>query len=211
MTEHHVTFGSGLNGIVDGAGTRGQVIITHGSGRGMDSTILVKTAQRLADSGFRVLRFNFDYLGKRPAPSAGGKNELPELLAAMDYVKAYGEPILIGKSFGARVCANAAVEHGGVRGLAFYGMPLQGMSKSSKPRDWSHLARIAAPMLFITGNRDQLCPLDSLSEVLKTIKAPVTSEVVPGDHSFKPKSEDVAVAICVSWVEGLVPAPNVVR
>lgn len=199
-----MTFGDGLAGIVNGAGSRGQVIITHGSGRGMDSPILVRTAQTLAGTGFRVLRFNFGYLGKRPAPSAGGKSELPELYAAMDFVSQFGPPILIGKSFGARVCANAAVERGGIQGLVFYGIPLQGMSKTAKPRDWSHLTHIKAPMLFITGDRDTLCPLDQLNKVLDTLTAPVKSEIVPGDHSYKPKSEDKAVAVCCSWVDRLI-------
>jgi predicted alpha/beta-hydrolase family hydrolase len=203
MTEERVTFGSGLEGILDGTGTRGPVIVTHGSGRGMDSPILEKTAVRLAEMGFRVLRFNFAYLGKRPAPSAGGKNELPELLSAIDLMKEHGEPVLIGKSFGARVCANAAADGSKVRGLVFYGMPLQGMSKTSKPRDWSHLARIKAPKLFITGHRDTLCPLDQLNEVLSTLKGPTRSEIVAGDHSFKPKSEDAAIDLCCAWINDL--------
>jgi predicted alpha/beta-hydrolase family hydrolase len=202
-----------LNGIVSGGGKAGTAIVCHGSGRGMDAALLVKTAQRLSDLGFLVLRFNFGYLGKRPAPSAGGKAELPELFAAMDWLAAHAAaagvapsaPVLIGKSFGARVCANAAVaatEPNGrpVKACVFYGMPLQGMSKSSKPRDWSHLARITAPMLFITGDRDTLCPLDQLSSVLAPLTAPHDSEIVPGDHSYKPKSEDRAAELCTNWV-----------
>jgi uncharacterized protein len=210
-SSQRVTFGNGLNGIIDGAGDRGSVIIMHGSGRGMDSPLLAKTASALALVGFRVLRFNFGYLGNRPAPSAGGKNELPELFSAMDFLAASAlpsspPPILIGKSFGARVCANAALERP-VRGLVFYGMPLVGMSKSAKPRDWSHLARISAPMLFITGDRDQLCPLDHLATVTAPITAPLTTETVPGDHSYKPKSEDRAVELCLAWVQSLCAHP----
>lgn len=168
----------------------------------MTSSLLTKTAVRLSELGFVVLRFNFGYLTRKSAPSAGGKKELPELLAAIDYMKDKGPPILIGKSFGARVAANASLETN-VRGLVFYGLPLQGASKTAKPRDWSHLARIKAPTLFITGDKDTLCPLDQLEKVLQTMTADVTSEVVPGDHSFKPKSEDVALEICAKWVDGL--------
>lgn len=204
MTDKEVTFGPGLDGIVSGAdGKRGPVIITHGAGRGMDATLLVKTADRLSEAGFVVLRFNFGYLGKRPAPSQGGKNERPELIAAIEYMKEHGDPILIGKSFGARVSSHVAAARQDIRALVFYGLPLQGVSKTSKPRDWSHLARIRAPILFITGHKDALCPLQELNEVLTLVTSHCTSNIVQGDHSFLPKSEDTAVDICCAWVNQL--------
>lgn len=204
MGETEVTFGTGLHGIVDGAGgERGAVIITHGAGQGMDSPLLMKTAKRLAEIGFVVLRFNFAYMGNKPAPSAGGKNEKPQVVEAIEFMKDRGDPILIGKSFGARVASYVAAERKDIRALAFYGMPLQGISRTSKPRDWSHLGRIAAPMLFVTGNKDKLCPLEELDEVLRQIKSPLTSQIVAGDHSFKPKSEDAAIEFCMQWIESI--------
>jgi Predicted hydrolase of the alpha/beta-hydrolase fold len=201
MTEKKVKFGDGLNGIVDGVGKRGSVIITHGAGQGMDAPLLKKTSDRLVQLGFLVLRFNFGYMGKRPAPSQGGKNEQPELVAAIEYMNdIIPESILIGKSFGARVNSYVAATRADVRGLVYYGLPLQGMSKTSKPRDWSHLTKIKAPMLFITGDKDNLCPLGRLAEVQEGITVPFQSKIVKGDHSFKPKSEDEAVELCIEWV-----------
>jgi predicted alpha/beta-hydrolase family hydrolase len=201
MTKEIVPFE--LDGIISGVNDRGPVIISHGAGRGMDAAILEKTASRLADLGFIVLRYNFSYIGKKPAPSAGGKNEKPELVHAIEFMKQFGKPILIGKSFGARVGSYVAAERDDIKALAFYGMPLVGMSAKSKPRDWTHLGNIRVPMLFITGDKDKLCPLDRLAEVQKIIRAPLISEVVPGDHSFKPKSEDRAIEICVDWINKL--------
>jgi predicted alpha/beta-hydrolase family hydrolase len=203
MSDKQIEFGNGLRGIISGAGQRGPVIISHGAGRGMDAPILEKTASQLVELGFIVLRYNFGYLGKKPAPSQGGKNEKPELVSAIEYMSKHGKPILIGKSFGARVGSYVAAERDDIRALAFYGMPLVGMSAKSKPRDWSHLGNIEVPMLFITGDKDKLCPLETLAEVQKQISAPLKSEIVSGDHSFKPKSEDKAIAICVEWVAGL--------
>jgi surfactin synthase thioesterase subunit len=80
-------------------------------------------------------------------------------------------------------------------------LPLQGISKTSKPRDWSHLTKIKAPMLFITGDKDKLCPLDTLKEVQERITVPFESKIVKGDHSFKPKSEDEAIKLCVEWID----------
>lgn len=201
MTEKEVTFGPNLSGIVNGDGKRGPIIIAHGAGQGMTSALLKKTAQKLAEAGFLVLRFNFGYINRKSAPSLGGKKEQPDLVAAIEYMKPHGNPILIGRSFGARVCANVSLERDDIRALAFYGMPLQGSSKTAKPRDWSHLKRIKVPMLFVTGDKDQLCPLEQLDDVLKDVLVTVTTEVVPGDHGFKPKSEDLAVTICTKWVD----------
>jgi hypothetical protein len=201
MTEEILTFE--LDGIISGVNKRGPVIISHGAGRGMDAVILEKTASKLADLGFIVLRYNFSYIGKRPAPSAGGKKEIPELMHAIQFMKQFGNPILVGKSFGARVSSYVAAERDDLKGLVFYGMPVVGMSAKSKPRDWTHLGKIQVPMLFITGDRDKLCPLETLSGVQKIITAPLQSEVVPGDHSFKPKSEDRAIEICVDWINKL--------
>lgn len=202
MPEKKVNFGDGLDGIINGGGSRGSVVITHGSGQGMEAPLLKKTSDKLAELDFMVLRFNFGYMGKRPAPSKDGKNERPELVAAIEYIQnLIPEPILIGKSFGARINSYVSATRADIRGLVYYGMPLQGMSKTSKPRDWSHLAKIKAPMLFITGDKDNLCPLAKLSEVQAGITVPFQSEIVKGDHSFKPKSEDEALELCVKWVD----------
>lgn len=203
MEHKEVSFGNNLTGLLTNPTGSSSVIITHGAGQGMQSKLLEKTAIRLAELGFAALRFNFAYIDKKSAPSAGGIREQPDLVAAIEFMSNYGKPVLVGKSFGARVCANVALQRHDVRALVFYGMPLQGMSKTAKPRDWSHLARLEMPLLFITGDKDKLCPLDMLSDVLKTIKAPCTSNVVPGDHSFKPRSEDLAMDFATTWISQL--------
>ena len=149
------------------------------------------------------MRFNFGYMGKKPAPSKDGVKERPELVAAIEYMKKHGEPVLIGKSFGARVGTYVAAERDDIRALVYYGLPLHGMAKNAKPRDFSHLAKIEAPMLFITGDRDRLCARDNLLTVQKQVSSEYDSQFVPGDHSFKPKSEDAAIDICVDWVSAL--------
>ncbi len=204
MESRSIEFGSGLRGIISGAGgDRGPVIISHGAGRGMDTPLLEKTAERLAQLGFITLRYNFSYLDRKSAPSKDGKNERPELVAAIDFVKQHGEPILVGKSFGARISTYVAAGRDDIRALVFYGLPLVGISKNAKARDWSHLQNIDAPMLFLTGDKDKLCPLEQLKTVQESIKSPYRSEVVKGDHSFKPKSEDEAIQLCVTWIDGL--------
>jgi predicted alpha/beta-hydrolase family hydrolase len=197
-----VEFGSELQGVLQEGGARGAVVISHGAGRGLDTPLLEKTAERLAADGFTVLRWNFGYLGEKRAPSAGSKREKAELEQAIDFMKSRSQAplILMGKSFGARVSSYVAAGRDDVHALVFYGLPLHGMGKNAKPRDWSHMSEIKAAMLFITGDRDQLCRLEHLREVQALLRVPYTSEVVPGDHSFKPRSEDAAIDIAVRWL-----------
>jgi predicted alpha/beta-hydrolase family hydrolase len=198
-----VSFGPDLHGVLDGDGSRGAVLLSHGAGRGLDTPLLEKTAARLAGAGFTVLRWNFGYLGERRAPSAGSKREKAEMEQAIEYLTSVSKAplILAGKSFGARVSSYVAAGREDVRALVFYGLPLHGMGKNAKPRDWSHMAAIKAPMLFITGDRDQLCRPEHLKDVQGLVRVPYTSELVPGDHSFKPRSEDLAVDLAVKWLE----------
>jgi uncharacterized protein len=199
-----VHFGDDLDGILEGQANRGAVLLTPGAGGTMATPLLVRTAEGLNALGFMTLRWNFGYVKAGRTPSAGGKRELPEMEAAIDYLsaKAKGKPIiLIGKSFGARLSTYLATKRKDIAGFVFYGLPLHGMAKNAKPRDWSHLADLKGKVLFITGDKDKLCSLDHLAEVQKFLKIKFKSEVVPGDHSFKPRGEDSALKICIDWVD----------
>jgi uncharacterized protein len=204
-----VAFGDGLNGILQEGGPRAAILMSHGAGRGLDTPVLEKSAERLAGDGFTALRWNFGYLGKRPAPSTGNKREMAEMEQAIEFLTGLSNAplVLLGKSFGARVSSYVAAGRSDVQALVFFGLPLHGMAKNAKPRDWSHMARIAAPALFITGDRDQLCRLEHLQEVQQLLRVPYASEIVAGDHSFKPRSEATAVDIAVDWLGRLFPAP----
>jgi len=201
MTKVH--FGNDLEGALDGSPKRAAVLLTPGAGGTMETPLLVHTAERLVELGFLTLRWNFGYVKTRRTPSAGGKKELPEMESAIDFLKskAKGTPIiLIGKSFGGRLATYIATTRSDIAGFVFYGLPLQGIAKTSKPRDWSHLSQLKGKILFVTGDRDKLCPLDYLSEAQKFLTVDYSSEVVPGDHSFKPRGEEKALTTCIDWM-----------
>lgn len=199
-----VKFGGSLIGIEQGVPTRGAVLISHGAGGNMRAKLLEQTAERLADLGFLTLRWNFGYTTKNGAPSAGGKRERPEMVAAVEFLsnKAKGKPvILIGKSFGGRVSTYIVEDAPPISGYVFFGLPIQGMSDTSKSRDWSHLAKLKGRALFITGDKDKLCPLEQLEQVQEQLIIPYESIIVPGDHSYKPRGEAVALDACVKWID----------
>lgn len=203
-----VELGNGLHGVLQEGGQRAAVLISHGAGRGLDTPLLEKTADRLEAAGFTTLRWNFGYLGERRAPSAGSKREKADMEHAITFLteRTQAPLVLLGKSFGARVSTYVATGRQDVKALVFYGLPLHGMAKNAKPRDWSHMAGIWAPMLFISGDRDPLCRLEHLDEVQRLVRVPYASEVVPGDHSFKPRGEELAIDIASSWLDDAFPA-----
>jgi uncharacterized protein len=199
-----VQFGNDLDGILGGQPKRGAVLISPGAGGTMNTPLLVQTANHLNELGFLTLRWNFGYMKTGKPPSAGGKREIPEINSAIDFLatKANTSPIiLIGKSFGGRLATYVATERSDIAGYVFYGLPLHGMAKNAKPRDWSHLSQFKGKILFVTGDKDKLCSLDHLAEVQKFLKVKYTSEVVPGDHSFKPHGEEKALSICITWMD----------
>src|SRR5205814_4141321 len=141
---------------------------------------------RLGELG-DVKTFDYDYMRegrKRP-------DRLPELIAAHRAALAEARAMLgadtptflIGKSMGGRIGCHVALEEQ-VGGLICLGYPLCAMGDREKLRD-QVLRSLGAPILFVQGTRDALCPLDLLAEVRAAMKAPNFMHVVEGgDHSL---------------------------
>ena len=92
-------------------------------------------------------------------------------------------------------CATAQSAADGIRQLesgSFGGiisdMRTPGGASGADVHSWilAHRPQLKDRMLFITGDRDPLCRPEHLHDVQQLIRSPYTSEVVPGDHSFKP-------------------------
>lgn len=133
----------------------------------------------------KVVTLDYPYMlagKKRPDP-------LPRLIeahrAALDALAAShkGPIVLAGKSMGGRVGCHLALE-AKVAGLICFGYPLCGAGDRTKLRD-KVLIELAAPVLFVQGTRDALCPLDLLADVRTKMSSPSSLHVVEGgDHSL---------------------------
>jgi len=141
---------------------------------------------RLSEIG-DVETFDYDYVcegRKRPDP-------LPKLIAAHRKALSQarerhqaGATILIGKSMGGRIGCHVSLEEK-VGALICLGYPLCAMGNRAKLRD-EVLRALNAPILFVQGTRDPLCPLDLLEQVRAEMKAPNFLHVVEGgDHSLR--------------------------
>ena len=163
---------------------RAAFLLTPGAGAPSSHPRMQTFARLLASIG-PVEAFDYPYMmagRKRPDP-------LPALIAAHQAALARlrerhaGPIVLAGKSMGGRVgCHVAASEP--VEAVICLGYPLCGAGDRSKLRD-QVLVELRAPILFVQGTRDPLCPLDLLDGVRKRMQAPSTLAVVnDGEHSL---------------------------
>ena len=160
-------------------------VFAHGAGAPSSHPWMQRWANKLATIG-SVSLFDYPYMKegrKRPDP-------LPKLIAAhrealADARRAYSGPaILIGKSLGARVGCHLALQEV-VAAVVCLGYPLCGGGDPTKLRA-EVLRAMSAPVLFVQGTRDRLCPLDLLEGVRREMKAKNELYVVEGgDHSLQ--------------------------
>jgi predicted alpha/beta-hydrolase family hydrolase len=165
-------------------------LFAHGAGAGIRHKAMESNARGLADRNVATLRFNFLYMEKgsrRPDPPKVAHAAV-RAAAAKALELAPDLPLFAGgRSFGGRMTSQTqAIEPlPQVRGLAFLGFPLHPAGKPSIERA-EHLAEIAIPMLFVSGERDALAELDLLKGVLDSLGSRATLHLVQkADHSFK--------------------------
>ena len=169
------------------------VLLAHGAGAPMDSPTLTATAKALAGLGFRVARFEFDYMagrrteaGRKPPPRAEKLNR--EYIAAVDALDAMRPLIIGGKSMGGRVAsmvADVLFASGRVRGLLCLGYPFHPPAKPEQLRT-KHLVDLKTPTLIVQGTRDGF---GTREDVCAYTLSPAI-EILwleDGDHDLKPR------------------------
>ncbi len=165
-------------------------LFAHGAGAGMTHRAMESSAVGLAQRSIATLRYQFLYMEK------GGKRPDPPRLAhavvraaAADAARLAPDLPLFagGRSFGGRMTSQAQADMPlpGVRGLVFLGFPLHPAGRPGTERA-EHLARVAVPMLFVSGTRDALAELKLLEPVVASLGGRATLHLVEhADHSFK--------------------------
>ena len=162
------------------------ILFAPGAGAPSSHPWMQNWKQRFSEIG-EVETFDYDYMRagrKRP-------DRLPQLIAAhrkaLEAAREKDQPasiFLIGKSMGGRIGCHVSLEEK-VDGLVCLGYPLCAMGDRTKLRD-EVLRALTAPILFVQGTRDALCPLDLLEQARCEMKAPNFLHVVEGgDHSLR--------------------------
>ena len=197
------------------------IILAHGAGAPQTHPFMTAFARLLSARGIDVVTFNFLYMerGRRvPDPKARLEACYRAVIAAARARAGDGERRMVigGKSMGGRIAtqvaaaeAEAGGSEAGVDGLVLLGYPLHPPGRPDKPRT-AHLPSVAAPMLFVQGERDAFGTPDELRPVLATCTDADLVTVEGADHSFKmrgkdaPRAEGVyetVIGKIVGWME----------
>jgi predicted alpha/beta-hydrolase family hydrolase len=165
-------------------------LFAHGAGAGMTHKTMESNAQGLAERGIATLRYQFLYMEKgSKRPDAPKLARAVVRAAAAEAVRLAPDLPLFagGRSYGGRMTSQAQADAPlpGVKGLAFLGFPLHPAGKPGIERA-EHLARVAVPMLFVSGDRDALADLHLLKPVVDGLGDRATLHLVNhADHGFK--------------------------
>ena len=165
------------------------LVLGHGASTTMRHATLQSIADRLAEVGIATLRYNFPYSehGRGRDGQAVCTATVRSAVAAAR-TAAPDLPLLAGgHSFSGRMTSTAASEAPleGIRGLVFFSFPLHLAGKAETTRA-EHLSRVALPMLFLSGTRDELANLSLLKPVCETLGSRATLHLLDtADHGYK--------------------------
>lgn len=178
------------------------VVLTPGAGADRDHRTLVALEGALAP--LPVLRLNFPHRDR--GSSAPDRPEvavahLRERAAAFAATLGVGTERLVlgGRSFGGRMSSMAVAQGLPVAGLVLLSYPLHPPGRPDRLRV-EHLPDVTVPVLAVSGTRDPFGSPDELATHLATIRGPLTTVLVAGDHS--PKDDAAVAAIVRDWLLG---------
>ncbi len=174
------------------------IILAHGSGKGMRSPFMQAFAEGLhargaAVGGVHTLRFNFPYMSR--ADETGRirpPDRQPVLLQTYRRIVKTAqddgfEPrriVIGGKSLGARMASMIADELG-VGGLICLGYPFHPPGRPDRLRT-EHLIKLNTPTLICQGERDSFGNLAEVPEYALSENIRI-HWLTDGDHGFRPR------------------------
>jgi uncharacterized protein len=171
---------------------RATLVWAHGAGGDMDHPHVVGVAQGLAARGIEVVRFNFLYREQgRKAPDRGPKLEACYTAVADQVGKDADRLYLGGGSMGGRIASQIVAGGSPAAGLVFQSYPLHPPGKPERLRD-QHLYRIAVPMLFVSGTKDEFATADLLRRTLEKLPTATLHRIEGANHGLRVKGRKLA-------------------
>lgn len=170
------------------------LLLAPGAGSDLAEPVLSGLARGLSQRGVAVGTFNFAYrqAGRRP-PDRRDRLEraFEDVLGAFAALTGARHQVLGGRSLGGRVASLLAAGGTGA-GVVALAYPLHPGGRPD-PRRTEHWPRITAPMLFVHGDRDRMCPVGDLdaARARYLCAAAHRAHVVAGaDHGFALRTRD---------------------
>jgi alpha/beta superfamily hydrolase len=158
----------------------------------MYSNVISAVAEALWSQDITTLRFNFRGTGASTGVHGDGETEGADVVAAVEYIlhcQQASRLVVVGYSFGAGVGLLAGAAEPRVSALV-------GIAPPVERRDFSPLHTCAKPKLFVVGDRDHVCPVPTLQELVKHCPEPTSMTLIPGtNHFFGGREGEVAEAV----------------
>lgn len=141
----------------------GLVCHPHPLGGGtMHNKVVFRAAAGLVDAGLTTLRFNFRGVGASTGEHDEIDGGVEDVKDAIDYMASEypGQDMtLAGFSFGSRTGMAVGTSDERVKRLISVGTPVE------KYRDYEFLYDVKKPILFVHGDKDEFCSVESLRSV----------------------------------------------
>lgn len=175
----------------DGSVSTPRLLLAHGAGAPMDSDFMNAIAERIADAGFQVVRFEFEYMARRRQDGKRrGPDRAPKLMArfreALCEVGPAAEVVIGGKSMGGRI-ATMIADDAGVVGVLCLGYPFHPPGRPQQLRT-THLEALRTPTLIVQGTRDPFGSVDEVSSY-RLSQSIELAWMEDGNHSFEPRKK----------------------
>jgi alpha/beta superfamily hydrolase len=191
---------------------RGTAVFAHPHplhGGTLHNKVVYRAAQALTAAGWDTLRFNFRGVGLSEGRHDEGRGEVEDFWAALAEARAHGGlPILAGGfSFGAAVAWRAVQEDVTVAAFVGVGLPVATSSAEGLPRPGIGMA---APSLFVVGERDTYGPPAMLRVFVSDAQNVRVVEIPGADHFFEGRLDALEGAIS-SFASAVSAVPAVIR
>jgi alpha/beta superfamily hydrolase len=163
----------------------GGVVVCHPHpqyGGSMENDLVIAVAEALRTRGLATVRFDFRGVGTSGGAYDDGRGEVDDVHAAATLLRQrldVPRVALVGYSFGSVMALRAGVaEPETTTGVVAIAPPVRMIALD-------FLAGCPVPLAFVTGDRDQFCPLETIESVRERFAPASTLSLVPGaDHFF---------------------------
>lgn len=177
-------------------GASAGVVVCHPHpqyGGSMENELVVALADSIQEAGFATLRFDFRGVGASGGKHDDGRGEIDDVKAAATTLRArldVSRVTLVGYSFGSVMALRAgSAEPDATAAIVAIAPPVRMVGLE-------FLAGCRVPLAFVTGDRDQFCPLATLETVRERVAPASTLALVPGtDHFFGGHLEALATRV----------------